>query len=276
MAVSPQDINETRSPGPANVAKGFTFDLRGRSVLVTGASSGIGAFAARSLAQAGARVALAARRLGELEKLCTEIAAEGGEAIAVRMDAADESSTQAAYDAAEHAFGPVNTVIANAGVSVPGSALGLAMEGFDQMLAVNLRGVFLTVREGARRMIASGSADRNDGRIVIMSSITAQYISPGTAVYSATKAAVNQLGRVLARDWAGKGINVNMIAPGYIATDLTDGYFDTPSGTRLKEGFARHRIMDVSALEPMLLYLSSAASAQTTGGVFTIDDGQSL
>jgi len=252
------------------------FDLSGRTALVTGASSGIGAHCARALAQAGARVALAARRLDQLDRLRDEIAAQGGEAIAIRMDVTDEASTTAAYDAAEQAFGAIDTVIANAGMSVPGSALGLAMDGFDQMVAVNLRGVFLTVREGARRMVAAGSAERGGGRIVIVSSITAQQISPGMAVYSATKAAVTQMGRVLAKDWAGKGINVNILAPGYIATDLTDGYFDTPGGLRLRARFARDRIMDLDALDPMLLYLSGAASAQTTGGVFAIDDGQSL
>lgn len=248
------------------------FDLSGRTVLVTGASSGIGAHCARTLAQAGARVALGARRLDALDRVRRDIEAAGGEAIAIRLDVTDEASTIAAYDAAEQAFGPVDTVIANAGMSVPGSALGLAMDGFDQMVAVNLRGVFLTVREGARRMVAAGA----DGRIVIVSSITARQVSPGMAVYSATKAAVTQMGRVLAKDWAGKGINVNILAPGYIATDLTDGYFDTPSGQRLKARFARDRIMDLDALDPMLLYLSGGASAQTTGGVFAIDDGQSL
>jgi len=252
------------------------FDLSGRTVLVTGASSGIGAHFARTLARAGARVALGARRLDYLDRLRADIEAQGGKALAIRMDVTDEACTIAAYDAVEQAFGPIDTVIANAGMSVAGSALGLDMDGFDQMVAVNLRGVFLTVREGARRMLAAGSAERGGGRIVIVSSITARQVSPGMAVYSATKAAVTQLGRVLARDWAGKGINVNVLAPGYIATDLTDGYFDTPSGLRLKARFARDRIMDLEALDPMLLYLSSNASAQTTGAVFTIDDGQSL
>ncbi len=254
----------------------FHYDLRGRVVLVTGASSGIGAHFAHVLARSGAKVVLAARRMEQLDQLRAEICKAGGEAIAVRMDVSDEASTVAAYDAAEQACGPVNTVIANAGMSVPGSALGLAIDGFDQMVAVNLRGVFLTIREGARRMIAAGSAERGDGRIVIISSITARQISPGMAVYSATKAAVEQMGRVLAKDWAGKGVNVNMIAPGYIATELTDGYFDTPAGVRLKSKFARDRIMDVDALDPMLLYLCSEASGQTTGSVFNIDDGQSL
>lgn len=254
----------------------FQFDLTGRVALITGASSGIGAHIARQLAFSGARVVLAARRETLLDQLRTEIEAGGGEAIAVRLDVADEASTFAAYDAAEAAFGPVNTVIANAGLSIPGSALGLPSDSVDQMFSVNCRGVFLTVREGARRMVAAGSAEREDGRIVIISSITAQKITPGLAIYSATKAAVTQMGRVLARDWAAKGVNVNVIAPGYIATDMTGGYFETPAGSRVKSHFPRDRILGIGALDPILLYLASTASAQTTGAVFTIDDGQSL
>lgn len=254
----------------------FGFDLCGRVALVTGASSGIGAHAARILAASGAKVVLAARRAPQIESLCADIEGTGGQAMAVPMDVADEASTIAAYDAAERAFGPVDTVVANAGVTVPGSALGLAMDSFDQMVSVNLRGVFVTVREGARRMIAAGSAASGHGRIVIMSSITARQISPGTAVYSATKAAVDQMGRVLARDWANKGINVNMIAPGYVATDLVGDYFESEGGRRLMASFARDRVMDMAALDPMLLFLCSDASAQVTGSVMTVDDGQSL
>ena len=267
-ATAPKVTSDTPAP--------FCFDLSDRVVLVTGASSGIGGHLAVVLARSGARVALAARRMAELDAKAAEIRAAGGQAIAVRLDVTDEPSTIAAYDAVEAAFGSVDTVIANAGMSVPGSAMGLAMEDFDQIVAVNLRGTFLTVREAARRMVAAGSPERGHGRIVIVSSITAQQISPGMAVYSATKAAVTQMGRVLARDWATKGINVNVVAPGYISTDLNDGYFDTAAGARLKSRFARDRIMDVDALDAMLLYLASTASAQTTGSVFTLDDGQSL
>jgi NAD(P)-dependent dehydrogenase (short-subunit alcohol dehydrogenase family) len=150
------------------------------------------------------------------------------------------------------------------------------MSAFDQMIAVNLRGVFLTVREAARRMVAAGAPERGHGRIVIISSITAHHPSAGIAPYSATKAAVAQMGRSLAKDWATKGINVNVLCPGYVATEMNDGVWQTPAGQRLLDGFPRGRVMDESALDAMILYLSSEASAQTTGSVFTIDDGQTL
>jgi len=255
---------------------GFSFDLNGRVAFVTGASSGLGRRFATILAASGANVVIGARRAGLLDVLAEEITAAGGEALAVTVDVTDEASIIAAYDAAAERFGPVDTVIANAGLNVAGSALGLSATAFDQMIAVNLRGVFLTVREGARRMVAAGAPERGQGRIVIISSITAHHPSAGIAPYSATKAAVAQMGRSLAKDWAAKGVNVNVLCPGYVATEINDAIWETPGGQTLLNGFARGRVMDESALDPMILFLASDASAQTTGSVFTVDDGQTL
>lgn len=252
------------------------FDLSGRVALVTGASSGIGRRFAQILAAAGAAVAVGARRTALLDDLTAEIEDAGGRALSVPLDVADEASIVAAYDAAAEAFGPVDTVIANAGMNVPGSAMGLAADDFDRIVSVNLRGVFLTAREGARRMVAAGSTEIGRGRIVLISSVTADWVPAASAPYASTKAAVNQLGRALAKDWAGKGINVNVLAPGYMATDLNDAMWDTPYGQKLLVGFPRQRIMSVEALDPMLLYLASDASREVTGSVFTIDDGQTL
>lgn len=252
------------------------FDCSGRIALVTGASSGIGRRFAGLLAARGARVVIAARRTDLLDSLKAEIEDAGGQALAVVMDVADEASVIAAYDTADAAFGPVDTVIANAGMNAAGSALGVSAEAFDRMLSVNVRGTFLTAREGARRMVAAGSAETQRGRIVLISSITGAWVPSGTAGYAATKAAVNQLGRALAKDWAGKGVNVNVLAPGYMATELTDTMWELPMGQKLLAEFPRHRIMSASALDPMLLYLASDASAEVTGSIMTIDDGQTL
>lgn len=255
---------------------GYDFDLSGRTVLVTGASSGLGARFGRVLAQSGAKVVLAARREAMLQDLVREIEEGGGQALAVAMDVADERSTQAAYDAAEAAFGPVDSVIANAGTNIEGLALDLDVSALDSIFAVNVRGVFLTAREGARRMIANNSAERRHGRIVIISSITATAVSPGTGPYSASKAASLQMGRVLARDWANRGINVNMICPGYIETDINADWFQTDGGKRQLNKWPRRRLMGPDSLDAMLLYLASDASAPVTGSSFTIDDGQTL
>jgi NAD(P)-dependent dehydrogenase (short-subunit alcohol dehydrogenase family) len=252
------------------------FDCSGRVALVTGASSGIGRRFATILAQAGAAVVVAARRRDMLVTLEAEIVAAGGRARAVAMDVADETSVIAAFDAGAEAFGPVDTVIANAGMNAAGSALGLDADALDRLLSVNVRGVFLTAREGARRMVAAGSTENGRGRIVLVSSITGAWVPSGTAAYAASKAAVNQMGRAMANDWAGKGINVNVLAPGYMMTELTDDMWELPMGQKLLARFPRHRIMSAAALDPMLLYLASNASAEVTGSVFTIDDGQTL
>jgi NAD(P)-dependent dehydrogenase (short-subunit alcohol dehydrogenase family) len=256
--------------------RGFQFDLTGRTALVTGASSGIGRRFAQILARSGANVVATARREGLLAELCDEIRADGGRAIGVAMDVADEASTVAAFDAAEAAFGVVDTIIANAGLSPAGSALGIAVEDFDLTVSVNLRGAFLTAREGARRLVADGSAERAHGRILLIGSITGEHTYPGIVAYGASKAAVAQMGKLLAKDWATKGINVNTLAPGYMATEMTNGLWEIEKGLKLLESFPRQRLMSVDALDPMVLFLCSDASANVTGGIFTIDDGQTL
>lgn len=260
----------------APAEKGYSFDLAGRVALITGASSGLGAQFARALSRSGARVVLGARRVELLDSLAAEIAASGGEALAVSMDVADEASTIAAYAAAEAAFGPVDTVIANAGVSRAGSALGLSVDDFDATMAINLRGVFLTAREGARRMVATFPAAEERGRIVLTSSITAHALWPSMSAYAASKAAVIQLGRAMAREWALKGVNVNMICPGYILTDINEALWTVDRGKAMLEAFPRKRLCDLDVLDPTVLYFCSDASRQVTGSVIDIDDGQSL
>lgn len=250
--------------------------LAGRVALVTGASSGLGARFAQVLASAGAHVVVGARRTAQLADLVRAIEDKGGEALAVPMDVTDEASVIAAYDAAETRFGTVDTIIANAGMNVAGPAIEVEADAIDAVMAVNVRGVFLTVREGARRMIAAGSAESGRGRIVIISSITATAISPGLALYAASKAASLQLGRTLARDWIRQGVNVNILCPGYIETDLNAAWFQSEGGARQIAKWPRRRLMNQDALDSALLYLSSDDSAHMTGSVMTIDDGQSL
>jgi NAD(P)-dependent dehydrogenase (short-subunit alcohol dehydrogenase family) len=260
----------------SSVSRRFHADLTGQVALVTGASSGLGERFARILAASGARVVLAARRLDRLEVVTREIAEAGGQALAVAMDATDEASTIAAYDAAEAAFGTVDTIIANAGTSSAGAALDLPVAAYDQVMALNLRGPFLTAREGARRLVAAGSAQREHGRIILTASITATVVESGLSAYSATKAGVIQMGRVFAREWTRQGINVNMICPGYVRTEINAAWFDSEAGAKQIASFNRRRLMDEGALDGIILYLASDASAGVTGSTFTIDDGQGL
>jgi NAD(P)-dependent dehydrogenase (short-subunit alcohol dehydrogenase family) len=249
------------------------FDMSGRSVLVTGASSGLGRRFALVLANAGAKVAVAARRTDRLQSLVDEI---GDNAVAVAMDVQDEASVIAAFDAAEAALGPIDSVIANAGMNSEGMATDIDVAEFTRVLDVNVTGAFLTAREGARRMMANGSKESGRGRIVLTASIGAFTVLPGLAAYCASKAAVLQLGKVLAREWAGKGINVNIVCPGYIETELNADWFASEGGKRQVAGFPRRRLMEDGDLDAIVAYLASDAARAVTGSVFTIDDGQSL
>lgn len=250
--------------------------LKDRTVLVTGASSGLGAHFAEAVAGAGAKVILAARRLALLDDVKDRIEAAGGVAISIVMDTTDEKSVIAGYAQAESAFGTIHSVVANAGTSVSGPSLEQSVDAWDQVMAVNVKGAFLTAREGARRMIAAGSRETGFGRIVLIASITANYVSPGLAAYSASKAAVVQMGRVMAREWVRNGINVNMLCPGYVQTDLNSEWFASEPGLRQIQGFPRRRLMDAKDLDGTLIHLLADGSRAITGTSFTIDDAQSL
>lgn len=252
------------------------FDLTGRVALVTGASSGLGAHFARLLASAGCAVVLGARRTDRLETLRAEIEAAGGRALPVALDVTDEAATIAAYNAAETAFGTVDTIVANAGVAADKLSSQISVEEWDGVFAANVRGAFLTVREGARRLIAAGSAEKENGRVVVIGSITADKIYPGTTAYSASKAGVRYMAKLLAREWARKGINVNIIQPGYFPTEMTGDLFDTGMGQGLLKSFPRRRLCETEWLDVPLLLLCSDASRGMTGSVITVDDGQSL
>ncbi|MBV1687289.1 SDR family NAD(P)-dependent oxidoreductase [Novosphingobium sp. G106] len=250
--------------------------LSGRTCLITGASSGFGAHFARITAAAGARVALAARRKERIEALAEELRAGGTEAVAVAMDVTDEASVIAAFDAAEAALGPVDTVIANAGVSSPGRATEVPAEAMATLLNTNVLGVFLTAREGAKRMMAAGSRDNGRGRILLIGSMGAETPVKGEVMYCASKAAVARMGRNLAGEWVRSGVNVNVLQPGFILTELADDWFGSEAGKAQIATFPRKRMQPIESLDPMVLYLCSDASSAMTGSVITIDDGHSL
>jgi NAD(P)-dependent dehydrogenase (short-subunit alcohol dehydrogenase family) len=245
--------------------------LSGRNILITGASSGLGRHFADICAQDGAKVALCARRTDRLEELAKQT---GG--AAVKMDVEDEASVIAGFDAAEKALGSIDGCIVNAGMNSRGMAVDLPMEEFDQIMRVNLRGAFLTAREAGRRMIASGTPKSGRGRIVIVSSLGARKVLPGLVAYCASKAGVLMMGRALAREWANKGINVNMICPGFISTELNDEFLESEPGQKMIAGFPRRRLMQATDLDGTVLHLLSDASRAITGAAFDLDDGQGL
>lgn len=247
--------------------------LSGRTVLIAGASSGIGAGFARTCAAAGAKVVLGARRRDRVEALAREI---GAQALGVEMDVTREASVRAAFDAAEARFGLVDGVVANAGVGVGGRSTDVAEGDIRKVMDTNLLGTMLVAREAARRMIAGGTRESGRGRVVLIGSITARQHGTGDAMYAATKAGLAHLGRQLAREWVRQGINVNTLEPGWIATEINAEWFATERGRADIAGLHRRRLLAPDALDDMLVWLLSDRSAQVTGATFTIDDGQSL
>lgn len=252
------------------------FSLQGRTALIAGASSGFGARFAILFAAAGANVVLGARRTDRTDALAREIADAGGKALAVPLDVTDEASIMAAYDAAEAAFGTVDTIVANAGMAASGRATDVPADRLQMLLDTNFKGVYLVAREGAKRLIASGSREKGNGRIVIVGSITSRMTGDGDSAYAASKAGITHLGRNLAREWVRQGVNVNTIHPGYIATEIQGDWYQTAGGEAQIAGFHRRRLQDIESLDPMMLYLSSDASQMVTGSDIVVDDGQSL
>lgn len=248
-------------------------DLAGRTVLIAGASAGLGAGFALVVAAAGGKVVLGARRIDRVKALVSEI---GEQALAVPLDVTDEGSVIAAYDAAEAHFGSVDGVVCNAGVGTGGRSTDVPEQGLRQVIDTNLLGTYLVAREGARRMIAAGSRDTGRGRIVLIGSITAQQNGTGDAMYAATKAGIAHLTRQFAREWVRQGINVNCLQPGWMPSEINAEWFASERGKADIEGLHRRRLLESDALDDMLVYLLSDRSRQVTGSTFTIDDGQSL
>ncbi|MBR8224938.1 MULTISPECIES: SDR family oxidoreductase [Burkholderia] len=182
--------------------------------LVTGSSRGIGAEIARRLARDGFRVVVNyAGGAGPAREVVDAIAADGGEAIAVQADIADPAAVAALFDAAEQAFGRIDVVVNSAGVMKLGAIADYDDTTFDQTVAINLKGTFNVSREAAKRV-------RSGGRIVNLSSTMVGVRLPTYGVYVATKAAVEGLTQVLAQEMRGRGISVNAVAPGPVATEL--------------------------------------------------------
>lgn len=254
----------------------MTHSFSGQVAMITGASSGLGAHFARLLADHGAAVALAARRVDRVQALADEITARGGKAFALELDVADAHAIGPALDRVGAELGPLGIMVNNAGVGGAGAALEQSIEEIDQIFSVNLRAVFIGAREAAKRMIASGVAARDQARIVNIASVAAHTVLPGLAAYCASKAGVAMTTQALAREWAAQRIAVNALCPGYIETEINAHWFATEGGARQIKGFPRRRLMDVSGLDEAFLLLAGPGAKAITGSLITVDDGQSL
>ncbi|GES45231.1 3-ketoacyl-ACP reductase [Rhizobium dioscoreae] len=185
-----------------------------RTAIVTGASKGIGAAIARQLAEDGFQTVVNyASSSGEASDVVAGITAAGGRAIAIRADVSDAAAITALFDRTEAEFGRVDVLVNNAGISKFSPLAEVSDEDFQQQIAVNLTGTFNGMREGAKRV-------RDGGRIINLSTSIIGHYSPGNGVYAATKAAVEAMTHILAKELGPRGVTVNAVAPGPIATEL--------------------------------------------------------
>lgn len=243
------------------------FGLDGQVALVTGASKGIGYGVAKALAHAGAKVAIAARNVGALEQLAGEIRGMGAEALALPLDLRDVSQIQATVAQVRDHFGRLDILVNNAGLGANHPAVDVTEADWDEMMAVNLRGLFFCCQAAGRIML-----EQRYGRIVNMSSQASVVGIRDHAVYCASKGGVNQLTRVLALEWSAEGVTVNAVAPTFIYTPGTAERLDNPEYlegvlSRLPIG----RVGTITDVAGAVIYLASPAAAMVTGTVLLVD-----
>ena len=256
---------------------GYDIDLSGRVALVTGASGGLGAQFARTLAAAGAGVVLAARRVERLKTLRAEIEAAGGDAHVVTLDVTDHDSIKAAVAHAETEMGTIDILVNNSGVSTTQKLVDVQPEDFDYVMNTNARGAFFVAQEVGKRMIARsrGAAPGTftGGRIVNIASMAGLRVLGQIGVYCMSKAAVSHMTRAMALEWGRYGINVNAICPGYIDTEINHHHWQTEAGQKLVAMLPRKRVGQPKDLDAVLMMLCANESHFVNGAIISADDG---
>ena len=249
-----------------------SFDLAGEVALVTGASSGIGRHFAKLLAAAGAKVALAARRVDRLTEAAHDIAAAGGMSLPISLDVTRPDSVAVAVAKAESELGPLTILVNNAGVVVSKPLFEHTEADWDYVVDTNLKGAWLAAREFAHHLVGL----ERPGRIINISSVLGLRTIGRVPAYCAAKAGLTHLTHVLAMELARYGILVNALAPGYVETDFNRAFFQTEAGKALISRIPLKRLGQPEDLDGAMLLLASPAGAYLTGAVIAVDGGHGV
>ncbi len=255
----------------------YSIDLSGRVAFITGASGGLGAQFARALAQAGAAVVLASRRVEKLKDLRAEIEGAGGDAHVVELDVTDVDSIKAAVARAETEVGSIDILINNSGVSTTQRLVDVSEDDYDYVLGTNTKGAFFVAQEVGKRMLAraKGAAPGTytGGRIVNIASMAGLRVLPQIGIYCMSKAAVIHMTKAMALEWGKFGINVNALCPGYIDTEINHHHWQTEQGQKLINMLPRKRVGQPQDLDAVLVMLCANESHFINGAVISADDG---
>lgn len=248
------------------------FDLRGRVAVVTGGGTGLGRAFATSLVQAGADVALCARRRDRLAETARALEGRGRRVACVTLDVTNEASIAAAFGDATAQLGLPDILVNNAGINRPMFATELGIADWDAIVDTNLKGAFMMARAFA---LLPSRANRG-GVIVNVASILGIRTQKAVAAYMASKAGLIHLTRALALEWAHLNIRVNALVPGYFRTDITSAFLDTEEGRRLVANIPLRRPGHLHELAGPLLLLASEAGSFMTGSTLVVDGGRLL
>ena len=245
--------------------------LEGRIALITGGGTGIGAATARLFAEAGAAVCVTGRRKAPLDEVVTAIEATGGRAVAVTGDVAITEDCQRMVDQTTATFGHIDVLVNNAGTATLMDADETTDELWDQTIATNLSGAFRMIRA-----VLPGMISRSAGSIVNVSSILGQSGMKRSAAYGASKAGLDQLTRILAVEFADRGIRVNAVAPAWVDTPMTESVqAHAAMYERLRKKHPMDRFGVPEEVAQAILYLASDQASFTTGSVLMVDGGWS-
>jgi NAD(P)-dependent dehydrogenase (short-subunit alcohol dehydrogenase family) len=249
------------------------FNLTGKVALITGASKGIGEQIARYFAQFGAKVVISSRRQADLDELANDIRQSGGEVTAIEARMGDEAQTKHLFDKTVEIYGGIDILVNNAAANpYYGPTVDCPDSAYDKIMDINVKAPFQLCK-----LVHPIMKMRGGGSIINISSIAGETPDPGLGLYSVSKAAINMLTKVFAKEWGEDGIRVNSVAPGLIKTKFSQALWkDEKTLAHFTKRLPIARMGTVEEVASLVLYLASDASGYCTGGIYTVDGGTTI